>query len=239
MKCKENENLIKENQELKEVLNQKNAYGSKDNTEVKKLMEEIQKLRSLNKHRDEILGQMENQNKHLREAETQLKLTQNDYELLQNQNKSLEIKVKELQEKIEQTESKLNQFKEKSFQFEKDKEQVTIEYQNKIELLQYKLLNKVESESGSTSGGDDSKNGGGQFHELLSLCKSDLDEILNRLKSQFQSDGLEDQLRKEMLEQSKKTNELKSLQERQIYEITNENFQKMDKLQQKFELEKK
>lgn len=115
----------------------------------------------MNKHRDEILGQMENQNKHLREAETQLKLTQNDYELLQNQNKSLEIKVKELQEKIEQTESKLNQFKEKSFQFEKDKEQVTIEYQNKIELLQYKLLNKVESESGSTSGGDDSKNGGG------------------------------------------------------------------------------
>lgn len=66
---------------------------------------------------------------------------------------------------------------------------------------------------------------------MLSLCKSDLDEILNRLKSQFQSDGLEDQLRKEMLEQSKKTNELKSLQERQIYEITNENFQKMDKLQ--------
>ena len=96
MKCRENENLIKENQELKETLNQKNAYNTKDNTEVKKLMEEIQKLRSLNKHRDEILGQMESQNKNLREAETQLKLTQNDYELLQNQNKSLEIKIKEL-----------------------------------------------------------------------------------------------------------------------------------------------
>ena len=96
MKCRENENLIKENQELKETVNQKNAYNTKDNTEVKKLMEEIQKLRSLNKHRDEILGQMESQNKNLREAETQLKLTQNDYELLQNQNKSLEIKIKEL-----------------------------------------------------------------------------------------------------------------------------------------------
>jgi len=70
MKCRENENLIKENQELKETVNQKNAYNTKDNTEVKKLMEEIQKLRSLNKHRDEILGQMESQNKNLREAET-------------------------------------------------------------------------------------------------------------------------------------------------------------------------
>ena len=59
-------------------------YGSKDSVETKKLLEEIQKLRSLNKHRDEILNQMESQNKNLRETETQLKLTQNDYELLTN-----------------------------------------------------------------------------------------------------------------------------------------------------------
>jgi regulator of replication initiation timing len=59
MKCKENETLAKENQELKDTLSSKNAYSSKDNTEVKKLMEEIQKLRSLNKHRDEILNQIE------------------------------------------------------------------------------------------------------------------------------------------------------------------------------------
>lgn len=56
MKCKEIEQLQKDNSELKETLNQKNAYSSKDNTEVKKLMEENQKLRSLNKHRDEILN---------------------------------------------------------------------------------------------------------------------------------------------------------------------------------------
>ncbi len=33
-------------------------------------MEENQKLRSLNKHRDEILSQIETQNKSLRETET-------------------------------------------------------------------------------------------------------------------------------------------------------------------------
>ena len=65
------------------------------------MIEEIQKLRSLNKHRDDIINQMENQNKNLRETETQLKLTQNDYELLHNLNKSLEMKVKDLQEKLD------------------------------------------------------------------------------------------------------------------------------------------
>lgn len=71
------------------------------------------------------------------------------------------------------------------------------------------------------------------------MCKSDLDEILNRLKSQMKSEALEDQLRKELLDQSKKMNELKAAQERQVYELSNENFQKIDKLQQKLDMEKK
>ena len=45
------------------------------------------------------------------------------------------MKNKELQEKIDQIETKLAQYKEKAFQAEKEKEQVTIEYQNKIEFL--------------------------------------------------------------------------------------------------------
>jgi len=42
---------------------------------VKKLMEENQKLRSLNKNREEILQEVESKSKNLRETETQLKLT--------------------------------------------------------------------------------------------------------------------------------------------------------------------
>jgi hypothetical protein len=94
--------------------------------------------------------------------------------------------------------------------------------------LQYKLLNKVENDS---SFGDDSLGGAKQFQELLSICKSDLDEILNRLKAHFKSEALEDQLRKELLEQSKKLSEYKAQQEKQLYEVTSENFQKIDILQ--------
>ena len=172
----------------------------------------------------------------MRETETQLKLTQNDYELLQNQNTSQEIKIKDFQEKLETADAKLQQFKDRAFQAEKEKEQASIESQNQIELLQYKLLHKVENESAN---GDDQSGSAKQFTELLGICKSDLDEILNRLKSNFQNEATEDQMRKELLEQSKKMAELKAQQEKQIYELTNENFQKVDLLQQKWENEKK
>lgn len=46
-------------------------------------------------------------------------------------------------------------------------------------------------------------------------------------------------MRKELLDQSKKYSELRAQQEKQIYELTNENFQKVDMLQQKWESEKK
>ena len=46
-------------------------------------------------------------------------------------------------------------------------------------------------------------------------------------------------MRKELLDQSKKYSELRAQQEKQVYELTNENFQKVDMLQQKWESEKK
>jgi hypothetical protein len=61
--------------ELRETLKEKHNYSSKENNEVKKLTEEINRLRSLNKNRDEILAEMDNKAKSLRETETQLKLS--------------------------------------------------------------------------------------------------------------------------------------------------------------------
>jgi hypothetical protein len=94
-----------------------------------------------------------------------------------------------LQEKLESVDAKMQQFKDRAFQAEKEKEQTSIEYQNKIELLQYKLLHKVENES---SNSDDNQGSAKQFTELLGICKSDLDEILQRLKSNFQNEATED-----------------------------------------------
>ena len=50
--------------------------------QIKQLKEEIQRLKSLNKNRDDILEEIDQKNHNLRETETQLKLTKNDIEIL-------------------------------------------------------------------------------------------------------------------------------------------------------------
>ena len=70
---------------------------------------------------------------------------------------------------------------------------MSIEYQNKIDFLQYKLLNKAEDEGHSHKSADDKS---GSFKELLGLCRSDLDEIVNRLKSQVKLESNAELLRK-------------------------------------------
>ncbi len=49
--------------------------------EVKRLQDEIQKLRLLNKNRSEILAEVEAKGKTLRDTETQLKLARNEMEM--------------------------------------------------------------------------------------------------------------------------------------------------------------
>ena len=83
-----------------------------DQQEVKRLQEEIAKLRSLNKNRDQILAEMDQKNKALRESETNLKMVQNDYDLIQNEKQNLEVKNKQQAEKIRDLELRLNQTKE-------------------------------------------------------------------------------------------------------------------------------
>jgi regulator of replication initiation timing len=55
LKCKENEALVKENNELRDMMGKGGSAAAKDN-EVKKLQDEINRLRSLNKHRDDIIN---------------------------------------------------------------------------------------------------------------------------------------------------------------------------------------
>ena len=78
----------KEKTELSNQLKQKEAVSKStvDQQEVKRLQEEIAKLRSLSKNRDQILAEIDQKNKALRESETNLKMLQNDFELIQSQN---------------------------------------------------------------------------------------------------------------------------------------------------------
>lgn len=101
----------------------------------------------------------------------------------------------------------MTQSKEQVFSGDKLREQQQIEYENKLEVLKQKLLAKIgEDQSNasldaSTSGEVSSQQ---QFTELLGLCRSDLGEILEKLRQKYQVDSqLEDQLRSELISQGK------------------------------------
>jgi phage-related protein len=56
------------------------------------------------------------------------------------------------------------------------------------------------------------------FKELLQLSRGDLTEITSKLKQLTQGESDQDQLRKEIIDQGRKMNELRAEHEQQIYE---------------------
>ena len=106
-------------QELKQYHQgpQSNAYSSvTSNSEMqtKQLKDEIQRLKSLSKNRDEILVEIDQKNHNLWETETQLKLTKNDIEILQSKNKTQDKLNMEMNEKNEALEKKVQLLKEQN-----------------------------------------------------------------------------------------------------------------------------
>lgn len=104
-------------------------------------------------------------------------------------------------------------------------------------MLQYKLLNGSDvRDSQSTNDGASAEN---TFKELLLLCRGDLDGITKKLNAICQYEQNEDKLRKEIIDQGRKMNELRNEHERQIFEQSNETNAKLEQVQDKFEQEKK
>jgi len=153
-----------------------------------------------------------------------LKLTKNDIEIIQSKNKQLELSQKEMSDMNEELEEKVVGLKDQLYKTQKEKDHTQIQLNNKIEILQYKLLN-----NGTNEENDANKNSiEGTFKELLQLCKGDLTEIIGKVNMLSQNELREDKLRKEIIEQGRKMNELRADHERSMYESNSNNNQKID-----------
>jgi hypothetical protein len=133
----------------------------------------------------------------------------------------LEAQQKEMAAHAEELESKLTQAKEQLYKAQKEKEHTVIQLNNKIEILQYKLLNSGGSEIAPANNMEST------FKELLVLCQGDLAEITSRLNQISQSEANEDMLRKEIIEQGRLMNELRDQHERQCYELSKAHDEKL------------
>ena len=74
--------------------------SSGDSTEIKRLLEENQKLKSLNKDREDLLKDLEMRSKSMRETETKLKIKENELELISGSKANFETKYREKEQKL-------------------------------------------------------------------------------------------------------------------------------------------
>jgi len=215
---KELTNLKNENDELKEHLSKARDIG--DNAEdSNQLLDEVQKLRSIKKDRDDLLKDLESRSKSMRQTEAQLKMKQNEMEITTD-------KVESFKNKIKQKENEIIELRTRAEKAEKEKEAIEIDSMNKIEVLQYKLLNKLES---------DDKQDDVAFEELVNFCKADLEDIVTRINGKMGNDDVEEDLRKQVINESKKLNQMKTQYEQENFE----NLKKIDDISSKFEEEKR
>lgn len=125
MKDKKITELNQHIKELKQYSKPQDSSAS-NSTEIKQLKDEIARLNSINKNRNDMLQEIDTKNHNLRETETKLKLTQNDIEILVSKNKALETNQRELQEKNDDLEQKVTSFKDQLYKVQKEKDHTQI-----------------------------------------------------------------------------------------------------------------
>lgn len=85
-----------------------------------------------------------------------------------------------------------------------------INLRNKIEMLEYKILNGMKDGSNKMNGDGDNKMAENTFKELLTLCMGEIKDITKKQAMMVENEKSEDQLRNEIIMQGRKMNELRS-----------------------------
>jgi hypothetical protein len=171
-----------------------------------------------------MLQEMDSKSQNLRDTETKLKLTLNDKELLQNKAKQFEQQARDWALKNEELGSRVAVLKQQLQAEQREKEELQISLNNKIEVLQYKLINGAKTEKGGSAVES-------SFKQILKLCQGDLQELTRKLQTLAASEDLEEQLRAEVIEQGRRMNELSSQHQTQLMDAET-NFRRELELQE-------
>ena len=220
-----------ENEEIKKYFGD-TGYMSTDKVEIRKLSEELNKLKAINKNREEVIQELDKTKEALTEALTKNKILTNEMEALHGVKQSLEDKTAELQGKLDSLDKKYaalkHQFEETNF----SKEKSTAELEAKIDELQYKLpaktLTEQPTESPETA-----------ILEVMEYCKKALNDIRERVKDEIKYKKSEEQVRYDLNNEHVKLNDLKSKYESEIYEYEQAIAKSIEEIRRKCDTEKR
>ena len=212
-KTRELESVKKESEEMKQHLGgSEKGYISPDKQEIRRLNEELQKLKALNKNREQTSEELDRKNSELAETSSQAKLLANELDTLKENNKMLEAKLTESNTKLDDMQKKFQGvqglLKEEKLMKEKSKAELEV----KIDELNYKLRSTRPSE-------DEDKENEKTATEAADACKSDLREIKELMMNSLNNKKTEDALKKELLATNKALSEFKTRHENEMHEM--------------------
>lgn len=142
----ENKNLKNENIKLKENLVKQT---SSNESEFHKLKEELEKYKIVNSDRIDLLAQIEEKNNELLEMKKKIHFYENEQELNKRNIDLLSNKINEMESISMSYETKCIEMKNRIEELLKEKNELIIQNQNKIEILQAKLFNIDIENNGS------------------------------------------------------------------------------------------
>jgi len=169
-KCdQENKNLRNENIKLKEILGKQNI--AVNDSEYIKLKEELDKYKIVNNDRNDLLAQIEERNNEILESKKKLNFIDNEQELNKRNAAQLTNKISVLEALSNKYENKFYEMNKKIEELIKEKNELLIQNQNKIDILQAKLFN---FDSDSTGNSEDKAN---NTEKILEMIYENLNEF--------------------------------------------------------------
>ena len=227
-KTKELEALKKENQELNEHLGKLGKeFTPQAAIEAKKMNEEIQKLKILNKNREEIISELDQKGKMTAEYDAKISILQSELDGNKRENEIATRKLKELQDREETLNNKYKTLKRAYEEKNKEKESKFVELEAKLETLHVELINKTEDE------------GENNLEAMMELVRTVLEDIRDKTFPRDKAKKESDDLNEECISIYNKLNEFNAKCRKETYEQQNQYEKKLEEAKSKLAEERK
>ena len=158
---------------------------------IKKKDEEIEKLKTMDKERKNILTELDEKNKINMELNNKIQLIKNECLQKDKTVDNIQNKIKDLNKQLEIKEITINEINKKNDNLEKEKEQKYIDYQKKIEEMQNKVLNNSSNDDNMSLDINEHieilNTNIDEFKRILKKKLSNFDENFNQFKEEFKA----------------------------------------------------
>ena len=225
-KKREHKYAKKEYEERKQkVCDTDTESESPNKNEIRKLKEEIIKLRTINKSRDSTSEELDKTTTELSNKSSEVKLLTNELNGAKNIGKLLESKLVESTAKLAEMEKKYAEIQEKLKEEQLLKEKSKVDLEIKIEELSYQLRNITVE--------DEEKDEERTSVETAIECQSSLCEIKEKISSLLEGNDNDNYLMEELNNAKQTLKELTKKYDEEIKEINRSQENDLAKLRQK------